>query len=187
MAKKVHWTAATAAGCSYWLLIWLFIIAATLFEISRGEGDTAGLRNTAIVLSVFALWSAYRGKRRIDLLQNGEITNGYVFVETHVNLSLETGNYGTVKYKSYSYKVNGEDYKNTLLFSTALIGKDKLEVVYHTRKPDRSLPLGLLRAQYDRPANQWQSSMGQAVPRLTLLIACAGGILAAFARGIPLS
>jgi sensor histidine kinase YesM len=187
MYRKLHWSAVVAAGCSYWLLAWLFLIASTLFEISLAEGDNSGLRSTVYLFGVFALWSAYRGIRRLVLLGNGGIITAEVFKESHESYDINSGSTGKVSYKSYRYKVNGEVYTNTMILSTTLIGIQELEIVYHTGKPSYSLPISRLRVRFNRSAKQWQSSMGLAVPRLTLLVVFAGGILAALARGISFS
>lgn len=183
-ANKLHWSAIAGAGCTYWLLIWLFLIATSMLEISQTEGDASGLWSTVGLWSVFALWAAYRGMRRLDLLRNGAIGTAETYLETGENYDINEGITSNVRTKWYRYKVNGESYNNALLLSTALNGIRKLEIVYHTRKPGYSLPVKVLRTRFDRAANQWRSPMRQAIPRLTLLVAFTGGILAALARGV---
>ncbi len=183
-ANKLHWSAIAGAGCTYWLLIWLFLIATSMLEISHTEGDASGLWSTVNLCSVFALWAAYRGMRRLNLLRNGAIGTAETYIETGESYDHDSGITGKVRTKWYHYHVNGESYRNTLLLSTALNGIRQLEIVYHTRKPGYSLPVSVLRTRFDRAANQWRSPMRQAIPRLILLVAFAGGILAALARGV---
>lgn len=133
---------------------------------------------------LFALWAAYRGMKRLNLLKNGKIGKAETYLVTDESYDINSGATGKVRTKWYRYKVNGENYTNSLLLSTSLLSKRDLEIVFHAHKPKYSLPISVLRTSLDRASNQWQSSMWQAIPRLSLLVAFTGGILTALSIGV---
>jgi hypothetical protein len=201
--RKVHWSAVVGVTCSFWFLFWLFCFALSLYdtidpnltgtatieitnnaEVADNGNDITGQRSFMIMVAVFALWAAYRSKKRLDLLRNGEFRSATIIKETSEGFDYNSGATSKVTLTNYRYLINKQSYTNTLWWAFGLKRGELIEIVYHTRKPGYSRIASRLRARFDRDANQWLSSMWHVIPRLTLLAVILAGIIAVLLSGI---
>jgi hypothetical protein len=177
--RELHWSALVGVACSFWLLFWLLVIVSSFYDIQdltykntdilSKDPDIEGLNNTLRITGVFALWAAYRAKKRLALLRNGVFGTAKIGKETSESFDVNTGITGKVTLTKYYYRIDGVSYSDTMLWTFGLKGKNSIEIVYHSLKPSYSRPVKFLRAHFNAESNQWHSSMWHVVPRLTLL------------------
>jgi hypothetical protein len=188
--RELHWSAVVGVGCSFWLLFWLLIIVSSFYDIQdltykntdilSKDPDIEGLNNTLRITGVFALWAAYRAKKRLDLLKNGVFRSATIGKETGESYDYNSGITGKVTTTNYYYRIDDVNYSNTIWWTFGLKGKKSIEIVYNSLKPSYSRPVKFLRAHFDAKANQWRSSMWHVIPRLTLLVLILAGFVVKF-------
>lgn len=176
--RKLHWTAAVGVFCSFWLLLWLFFILATIYDFKQPDADPA-LRNTLSIVSVLALWAGYRAMKRLTLLKYGEFRQANIAKRTEESYDNYSGITGKVSLVHCSFMLNNQTYRNIHLWTPiGLKNKGTVEIVYNTRKPSYFTMARRLRAYFDISTNQWRSSMWHVIPRLTLMVIILAGIFA---------
>lgn len=173
--KNLHWSAIVGVACSFWLLLWLFLLLASLYDFrqldsTQIESDSTGSVNYAILVGLLAMWAIYRAIRRLGLLRYGVLHTATItrrIEDSYDNLSGATNK---ITLFHYRYQLNGSSYSNMVLWAAGLKGKRSIKIVYNARNPDRSAIADRLRANLDVAANEWRSSMWHVVPRLILLV-----------------
>ncbi|WP_156926622.1 hypothetical protein [Cohnella panacarvi] len=152
--------------------MWLFILAATLNELNApasGNTDATGLKSTLALMGALALWSAYRGWRRLTLLRHGEIRSVKLGKDTYESFDHLSGSTNKTTVKEYRFRINDSTYRTTVLWTLDLRGKPSVDIVYHTLNPDHNAIVSRLRAYYEPAAKEWRSAMWHVIPRVSLL------------------
>jgi hypothetical protein len=203
--QNLHWSAVIGVAFSFWLLIWLILIVATLSDIKVlnstqpqiasvmvNEPNTnvttgnSGQKSFMVLAGVFVLWLAYRARKRLDLLRNGELFSAQIFREKREAHDYNSGSTNIVVDCFYRYQVDGERYSNTILWTFGLKGKKSIDIVYSTRNPNYSAIVSRLRARFNPEANEWLSPMWHVIPRLLLLVIIVIGIVTLLFSDTPL-
>lgn len=177
--RSLHWSAVVGVACSFWLLLWLFGIVTTLYDLKQlDDADNSGSNNFMIIVGVLALWAGYRAMKRLALLRYGEFRQVMVVKQTEESYDMNSGHTGKVSLYRYSFMLNDRKYSKFLLYAFGLKNRNNVEIVYNTRKPDNNSISGKLRARFDSSSNQWRSSMWHVILRLTLLVVIVAAIFA---------
>ncbi|WP_127534262.1 hypothetical protein [Paenibacillus kobensis] len=177
--RSLHWSAVVGVACSFWLLLWLFGIVTTLYDLKQlDDADNSGSNNFMIIVGVLALWAGYRAMKRLALLRYGEFRQVKVVKQTEESYDVNSGLTGKVSLYRYSFMLNDRRYTKFLLYAIGLKNRNNVEIIYNTRKPNNNSISGKLRARFDSSSNQWQSSMWHVILRLTLLVVIVAAILA---------
>lgn len=177
--RSLHWSAVVGVACSFWLLLWLFGIVTTLYDLKQlDDADNSGSNNFMIIVGVLALWAGYRAMKRLALLRYGEFRRVMVVKQTEESYDMNSGFTGKVSLYRYSFMLNDRKYSKFLLHAVGLKNRNNVEIVYNTRKPDNNSISGKLRARFDSSSNQWRSSMWHVILRLTLLVVIVAAIFA---------
>ncbi|MEK0317631.1 hypothetical protein [Cohnella sp. 56] len=177
--RSLHWSAVVGVACSFWLLLWLFGIAATLYDLKQlDDTDNSGRNNFMIIVGVLAVWAGYRAMKRLALLKYGEFRQVRVVKQTEDSYDMNSGITGKVSLYCYSFMSNDRKYSKFLLYAFGLKNRNNVEIVYNTHNPDNNSISGKLRARFDSSSNQWRSSMWHVIPRLTLLVVIVAAIFA---------
>jgi len=175
--RYLHWSAVVGVSCSFWLLVWLFLLLATLYDLKQPDADDS-LRNTLLIVSIFVLWAGYRAKKRLALLRYGEFRRASIGKRTEDSYDYVYGIRGKVTLVYCSYMLNNQAYRNIHLWTPfGLKKKGTVEIVYNTRKPSYFMIASRLRASFDISKNQWRSAMRHVIPRITFLVFILVGII----------
>ncbi|MWC30740.1 hypothetical protein [Paenibacillus sp. MMS18-CY102] len=177
--RSLHWSAVVGVACSFWLLLWLFGIVTTLYDLKQlDDADKSGSNNFMAIVGMLALWAGYRAMKRLALLRYGEFRKVVVVKQTEESYDMTSGLTGKVSLYRYSFMLNDRRYSKFLMYAVGLKNRNGVEIVYNTRKPDNNSISGKLQARFDPSANQWRSSMWHVIPRLILLVVIVAAIFA---------
>jgi len=172
--KQLHWSAIVGTACSVWLILWLFIIAATLNELnalSSGDEDASGLRMTLVVMGILTLGSIYFGWRRLLLLKYAEFRTVKLGTETYEAYDWRPEGAGTtnkVSIREYRFRVKDNTYRKYVLWTFFLRRKPSIDIVYNKQNPSHNVIVSRLRAHYNAEAGEWRSALWHVVPRAVL-------------------
>lgn len=185
--RSLHWSAVVGVACSFWLLLWLFGIVITLYDLRQiDDADKSGSNNFMIIVGLLALWSGYRGMKRLALLRYGEFRQVRVVKHTEESYDMNSGARGKVSLYRYSFMLHDHRYSKFLLHAVGLKNRNNVKIVYHTRKPDNNSIAGQLRARFDSTSNQWKSPIWHVILRLIVLVVIAAAIFALlFMENLP--
>ena len=190
--RALHWSAVIGVACSFWLLFWLLIIVSALYDIRElnwistdifnKEAEISGNKNTLIISGIFALWAAYRAKKRLALLKNWVFIRAMFRKDSSESYEIMDGSTSIVTLTNYYFQVKKQKYSNTIWWTFGLKGKNSIEIVYNSQKPSYNKTVRSLRARFNKDANEWRSSMWHVIPRIAIMVFILAGFVALLVR-----